>query len=277
MKKVIVTGANAGIGFETARQLGEKGMQVILLGRREEALREAASKIKNVVGYYVVDLSLMESVRKVAVQIVSEHEQIDVLVNNAGGVFSRYEETVEGIEKQWASNFLGPYLLTGLLLPSLQRSGFARIVNVSSDSHYAGKVEINNPGLKGEYSTMKAYAQSKLCNVLFTYAVHKRLSDKGIRVYALHPGLVKTDIGKKAGGWLESLGWQLWSMGGIRVEDGAATSVYLASSSEVESKSGTYWDKCKEKKSSGLSYDIELQEKVMQIAAQTTGFYFDKL
>ena len=219
----------------------------------------------------------MESVRKVAVQIVSEHEQIDVLVNNAGGVFSRYEETVEGIEKQWASNFLGPYLLTGLLLPSLQRSGFARIVNVSSDSHYAGKVEINNPGLKGEYSTMKAYAQSKLCNVLFTYAVHKRLSDKGIRVYALHPGLVKTDIGKKAGGWLESLGWQLWSMGGIRVEDGAATSVYLASSSEVESKSGTYWDKCKEKKSSGLSYDIELQEKVMQIAAQTTGFYFDKL
>jgi NAD(P)-dependent dehydrogenase (short-subunit alcohol dehydrogenase family) len=270
-KKVLITGGNAGIGFETSKALALKGYRVIILGRTKQKCEDAVYQINQIAQndyctYYLCDLSNQNEIKKTAQLISEQHHSLDILINNAGQVFTEYNESVDGIEMQFATNHLAYFLLTYELIPLLQKSTEARIINVSSNSHYRGKVDFNNLYFKNNYKFFDAYAQSKLCNVLFTYALAEKLKNSNITVNALHPGLVKTSIGTKNTKWWESLAWTLWSKLGISVADGAKTSNYLASSDEVKNTTGKYWNKCKAQESLKTSYDKDIQEKLWKLS-----------
>jgi NAD(P)-dependent dehydrogenase (short-subunit alcohol dehydrogenase family) len=245
-KKVLITGGNAGIGFETSKALALKGYRVIILGRTKQKCEDAVYQINQIAQndyctYYLCDLSNQNEIKKTAQLISEQHHSLDILINNAGQVFTEYNESVDGIEMQFATNHLAYFLLTYELIPLLQKSTEARIINVSSNSHYRGKVDFNNLYFKNNYKFFDAYAQSKLCNVLFTYALAEKLKNSNITVNALHPGLVKTSIGTK-------------------------NTIYLASSDEVKNTTGKYWNKCKAQESLKTSYDKDIQEKLWKLS-----------
>jgi NAD(P)-dependent dehydrogenase (short-subunit alcohol dehydrogenase family) len=271
MKKVIVTGGNAGIGFETSIALAKLGFEVIIIGRTKQKCEDAVYKVNQSVAnancnYFICDLSNQAAIKEVASLIKAKYNTIEVLINNAGQVFTSYQESIDGIEMQFATNHLASFLLTYELLPLLKKAEKARIINVSSNSHYRGKVAFDNLYYKNHYHFFNVYAQSKLCNVLFTYALAEKLKNTSITVNAIHPGLVKTSIGTKNVKWWESLAWTLWSSIGISVAEGAKTSIYLASSTEVENISGKYWNKCISQKSIESSYDIDIQNKLWKVS-----------
>ncbi len=283
-KICVVTGANAGIGFETALALAKAGARVFLVGRDPEKLSRARENIQiqtqnNQVDMVVTDLSSQVSIRKSADQIMEKTEKIDVLVNNAGTWFSKLSLTHEGIEMQFAVNHLAYFLLTHKLLGHLAASGEGRIINVSSDSHFKGKMNFDDLNLTKKYHGLRAYAQSKLGNVLFTYALDRRLKERDlpVSVNAVQPGLVKTDIGMKHTISLHGLAWKIRRMGGVSPAQGAQTSIYLASSPEVKGVSGKYWDKSAAKPSSKRSYNEEDANTLWDISLGLTGIsdYFD--
>ena len=270
-KRVIITGGNAGIGFETALALAKLNFEVIIIGRTKQKCEHAVYSINQSVTnancvYFICDLSNQTAIKEVARQLRLRYNSIDVLINNAGQVFTTYEESIDGIEMQFATNHLASFLLTYELLPLLKKAAIARIINVSSNSHYRGKIAFDNLYYKNQYHFFNVYAQSKLCNVLFTYALADKLKNTSITVNALHPGLVKTSIGTKNTKWWESLAWTLWSSIGISIQKGAKTSIYLASSNEVEKITGKYWNKCKSQDSIASSYDIDIQNKLWKIS-----------
>ncbi len=204
---------------------------------------------------------------------------VDRLINNAGTWFSKQELTREGVEMQFAVNHLAYFLLTHELLSGLKKSADARVVNVSSDSHFNGKIHFENLNLDGKYNGLKAYAQSKLANVLFVYQFHRINPFRNISIYAVQPGLVKTDIGLKHTLSLHALAWKIRRLGGVSPAEGAKTSVYLASSDEVKDMSGKYWDKCNPKSSSKNSYSREDQERLWKMCEKFCGImnYFETL
>ena len=185
-----------------------------------------------------------------------------MLVNNAGATFANFELSENGIEKTMAVNHFGYFATTYHLLPLLKKG--ARIVNVSSKAHYGGQIDFDKINTKEAYSVFKQYENSKLANVLFTKYLADKLQDKGVTVNCLHPGVVKTKIGNKAGNKFFGFVWSLFSSFGLSIEKGAATSIYLASSLEVATISGMYFDKCVAYKGSELSRDEKLQEQFWQ-------------
>lgn len=267
-KNVIITGGNAGIGLETARALAKKGANVYIVSRSKEKAEEAVKEIiafsgNNNVKYFVANLSSQQSVRKLASEIKNEMSVLDVLVNNAGGTFSDFMLSEDGIEMTIATNHFSFFLLTNLLLELIKKAEAGRVVNVASRSHYRGKIDFESFTTEKKYFIMKAYEQSKLANVLFTNELADRLAGTGVTVNSLHPGFVKTQIGNKNATWYSGLFWSLATkLGAISVEDGAKTSVYLASSPEVKKVTGKYFDKCKEKKAAPLALDKELGKKL---------------
>jgi NAD(P)-dependent dehydrogenase (short-subunit alcohol dehydrogenase family) len=267
-KTVIVTGGNAGIGYETALGIAKLGATTYIISRDETKAKAAVEQLKAeshnlAIDYFIADFSSQKSVRQVAERIKQKLTVIDVLVNNAGGVYPSFALSEDGLEMTIATNHFGPFLLTNLLLPLIEKSSEGRIVNVSSRSHYRGKIDFESFTKEKGYFVMKAYEQSKLANVLFTSILAERLKSKNITVNSLHPGVVKTDIGKK--GTPAYIRW-FWSMftflGGISVEDGAKTSIYLASSDEVKNVTGKYFDLCKIKEESGLAKDKNLAKQL---------------
>jgi len=259
-KVCIVTGANAGIGFETALALAEQKADVIIVARSEQKITEAVNKIieksgnKSVEGV-VIDLSSQKDLKRGAAEILAKKPRIDVLINNAGTWFSKLEYTDENIEMQFAVNHLGYFMFTHLLLPGLSKSDDPRIINVGSDSHFNGKMHFNDINLTNKYHGLRAYSQSKLANILFTREFEKRKTLKKLSIYCVQPGLVKTNIGLKHTVSLHSIAWKLRRLGGVTPKDGASTSIFLASSEEAKGISGKYWDKSKTKKSSRRSYN----------------------
>ena len=261
-KNCVITGGNSGIGFETALALAKLKANVIILSRSNEKAMAAVKSIKaksqnNAVNYVLVDLSSQQSIREAAKQIKQEFEKVDVLVNNAGTWISKLELTEDGVETQFAVNHLAYFLLTHELLGLLQKSEDARIVCVGSDSHFHGKMHFDDLSLGKKYHGLKAYAQSKLANTLFTYELDRQLKSKGINnisINCVQPGLVKTDIGLKHTISLHSLAWKIRRMSGVTPAEGAKTSIFLASAEEAKGESGKYWDKCKAKPSSKNSY-----------------------
>lgn len=249
---VIITGANDGIGLYTAQRLAKKGAQIILACRDERKAYNAASLISERTGnqkslVIPMDLANLSSVRAAAEFILTEHPTIDVLINNAGVFTNELQYTKEGFELQFGVNHIGHFLLTNLLLPALRctREG-GRIINVSSAAHYHGVIDFEN--LKGEngkqrYSGMKAYAQSKLANVLFTKELSRRYPD-GLTANCLHPGVVGTRFANKDSNLITRLVWNLYRPFARKPYRGADTSVYLASSPEVRDVSGRYFDHC---------------------------------
>jgi len=268
-KIVLITGATAGIGKETARQLAAKGAHVIIVGRSAATASVAAEEIKKQIGndkvdFMVADLASQKSVKQLAADFKARYKGLDVLINNAGAVYNTYQLSPEGIEMQMAVNHMAPFILTLDLLDLMKQTApSTRIVNVSSHSHYSGRLDFDDLNKAKKYDGLKMYAQTKLCNVLFTMELAERLKGTGVTVNALHPGVVKTSIGNKHGGFWYGLGWKVFALtAGISVEKGAATSVYLASSQEVEGETGKYWANSKHKWHSHYSQTEGLKEKL---------------
>lgn len=274
---VLVTGASSGIGLETAKQLAAQGAQLVLVARSEDKLKEAVATIKAQtpsanVKYYIADFSSQKSVRNLAQNITRNYTKLDVLINNAGCVVPEFQLTEDGLEKTIATNHFAYFILTNELLPLVKKSDYARIVNVASGSHYQGKMDFESFTKEKGYFIMKAYAQSKLANVLFTYELAERLKGTQVTVNCLHPGFVKTEIGNKKTNWYSSLFWSLGTMlGGISVQDGAKTSVYLASSPEVKGVSGKYFDKCKAVEPNKDAYNADLRKQLWQVSENFAG------
>jgi len=281
-KICLITGANSGIGFETAKSLCAKGASVILLCRSLEKANKAIHEIKKeipdaIAQAAVADLASQVEIRNLAAKINANYPKIDVLINNAGSWFSEVELTKEGIERQWAINHLAPFLLTHLLLPLLVKSEDPRIITISSDSHFHGKIHFEDVNLLKNYHGLRAYAQSKLANVLFTLEFERRKGDLPISVFAVQPGLVKTDIGVKHTISFHAFMWKLRRLGGMSPQKGAETPIYLASDKDVGKISGNYWDKCQPKAPSKNATNKEDAAKLWELSMKMCGIndYFE--
>ncbi|MBW8010118.1 MAG: SDR family oxidoreductase [Chloroflexi bacterium] len=275
-KICLVTGATSGIGYITARELAHRGATVILCARNPEKARLKTDEIIQAtsnpnVEFCIADLSIQSQVRKLAQDIHTRFQHLDVLVNNAGAFFLRHKLSQDGIEITFALNHLSYFLLTNLLLPIIKGSAPSRIVNVSSNGHYRANLEIKNLEELNSYRAMQAYANSKLANILFTYELARRLEGTQITVNALHPGFTKTNIGKN-NGFLVKLLYPLIFRKGINAAKGAETSIYLACSEEVTGISGKYFVKKKPVKSSKVSYNLITAQSLWKISEELTGF-----
>lgn len=269
-KTVLVTGATAGIGKQTALDLAKRGAHVVIVGRNEEKTRQVVAGLKEQSGngqvdFLLGDLSLLAQVRRVAADFQARFGALHVLINNVGLVVLSREETSEGHERTFATNHLGVFLLTSLLLPSLQKSGAGRVVTVSSDAHRGAALDFDDLELKQGYSSFRAYGRSKLMNILFTRELARRVKAQGITANALHPGMVASDFMKKPGVF-GAVGNVFMALFGISVQKGAATSVYLASSAEVNGVTGDYFYKCKVKRPSKAAQDDETARRLWDVS-----------
>lgn len=269
-KVMCITGATDGIGKTAALELAKAGCTLALVGRNpdkgnrvlEEIIRDSGNEN---IRFHICDLSLMEAVRKLAKELQTDYDRLDVLLNNAGAYFSEFEKTDEGFERTFALNHLSYFLLTDLLLDILEKTGNARIVNVASDAHQGAELSFENlQGFEG-YKGWPAYCKSKLANIMYTYELDRRISGKGITANSLHPGFVDTNFGNNNTGTVRVGLNAAKKVGAISPEKGALTSIYLASSPEVEGVSGKYFYKCKQKNSNKASYVKSDQEKLWQI------------
>lgn len=270
-KTILITGANEGIGLATAKRLAEKGCRLILACRDERKGMNAAGAIAKKTGnqqslVIPMDLADLSSVASAAEFILTEHPKLDVLINNAGVFSNKLQFTKEGYELQFGVNHLGHFLLTNLLMPALQcplEGG--RIINISSAAHFHGKLDFDNfCGEKGEknYDGMRAYAQSKLANVLFTQELSRRFAGE-VTANSLHPGVVATRLANKHSNVFVSTIWNLYKPFARKPNKGADTSVYLAISPEVREVSGRYFDQCQcVKRPAPIAKDADLAAKL---------------
>jgi NAD(P)-dependent dehydrogenase (short-subunit alcohol dehydrogenase family) len=247
---VLVTGANSGIGKITAKELAKKGMRVLMVCRdarkgeaaRQEIMAESGSQR---VDLFLCDLSDQESIVKLAATVRSQYQHLDVLINNAGLIMEKRLTTPQGLEYTFALNHLAPFLLTHLLLDRLRKGDDPRVITVSSEAHRFARLDFNDLQSEKQYSPMRAYANAKLANILFTRQLSSILKADGISANCLHPGVVATNFGGSfQGGFPRMLLW-LGRPFFISPEKGAATSVFLASSPEVKGMTGLYFDKKK--------------------------------
>lgn len=280
-KTILISGANSGLGFEAARQLAKQGHEIILLCRNKEKGEQAVKDIRAFSGnskihLYAANLAVQKSVEQVAEQIKKDFSKLDVLLNNAGGVFSKFELSQDGIEMTIANNHFNYFWLTYYLFDLLKKGTDARIVNVASDSHYQAKtIDVESFYKKKNYFVLKAYEQSKLANVLFTYYLAEKAKPFNITVNALHPGFVYTPIGSKNGNTFFGVVWSTFSkLFGLTVEKGAGSHIYLAGSDEVKGITGKYFHNCKAKKSSAASYDKNLQVLLWKESERVSGCTF---
>lgn len=270
---IVVTGANAGIGFATACGLARQGSSVVLVCRdpdRGKAALAAVSKLAVAAPQlFIADFALQSSVRKLSRKLHEQLPRIDVLINNAGAAFARREFTAEGIEKTFAINHLAPFLLTNLVLDLIRKSSEGRVVNVTAGIPVSRSSFLEN--LQGEkhYSQFNAYRSSKVGNILFTYELARRLEGTGITVNCLHPGPVRSEFTRKAGGTLSLLSKILRPI--MRSpEFGARTPIYLATAAEVARVTGGYFVNCRPKKSAAITYDRVIAEEHWRISEELT-------
>ena len=274
-----VTGATSGIGAVTAVELAARGATVIGIGRdknrcasREQAIRAQTGNPN--VTFYVADLSSQLQVREVARRILDDYPHLHVLVNNVGGIFPTMVRSGDGIEMTFALNHLAPFLLTSLLLDRLKASAPARIIVVASASHAGATLDLARldgpPGVGGR----RTYGQSKLANLYFTYELARRLTGTGVTVNAVHPGVVASNFGRSAPGIVGRLmagAMLIGSVFSINVEEGAQTSVYLATSPEVEGVTGKYFTKSRPVESSPASHDAVMARQLWDVSLAMTG------
>lgn len=274
-KTVLITGGTDGIGKQAAQELAGIGAQVVVVGRSPEKTKAALEEIRRESGSkkvssLIADLASLAQVRRLAGEFRTKYGKLDVLVNNAGTVFTSRRESEDGHEKTFAVNHLSHFLLTDLLLDLLKTAAPSRVVTTSSGSHLNGKIKFDDINLTRRYFMMYAYAQSKLANVMFTYELSRRLEGSQVTATCLHPGMVNTNIGRD-GNWLMRLIQPLIFSRGISVEAGAETLVYLASSPEVDGVTGKYFYKKKAVKTSPASYDQDAQQRLWAISEKMTG------
>jgi retinol dehydrogenase 14 len=271
---VLITGATSGVGKATAMGLANMGASVVMVGRDRGRGEAAMADIKENSGNASVDLMLADvssqkEIRRLADEFGEAYPRLDVLINNAGVFRSERITTADGMEATFAVNHLAYFLLTNLLLDRLKAGAPARIVNVASADHSNATIDFDD--LQGEkrYRGAKAYGQSKLANVLFTYELARRLEGTGVTANCLHPGVVGTNLGSGVSG---VFGFMVRALRPLMKspEKGAETSIYLASSPEVEGLSGRYFIKKAEARSSDVSYDKKLAERLWEASAELT-------
>ena len=276
-KVYLVTGATAGIGLVTARELARTGATVVGVGRHPEKSAAVAKHLREEtrnpnVEFLLADLSVQKQIRALAQTFRERYARLDVLINNAGAVYLDRQESADGLELTFALNHLSYFLLTNLLLDLLKASAPARIVNVSSRAHLrTAGLNFNDLQNRRGYFGMNVYNQSKLCNVLFTHELARRLAGTRITVNALHPGVVATNFFLN-NGLLGQFARPIINLISIRPEDGAKTTLYLATSPKVEGVTGKYFDDHqREVAASKASYDRTAQLRLWQVSEQLTG------
>lgn len=270
----MVTGANAGIGRATAMSLAKLGATVVMVCRNADKGQAAWADIREASGdsnleLLIADLASQRAVRQLADEYRRSHDRLHVLVNNAGTSSKQRILTGDGIEQTFAVNHLAPFLLTNLLLDVLKASAPARVVNVTSSAESFGKIHFDDLTLAQNYGSMRAHAQSKLANVLFTYELARRLAGTGVTVNCLNPGAVRTDGPLQMGGFYGLMA-RLARPFALTPEQGAEAVVYLATSNEVEGVSGQYFEKQKAHQSSKQSYDAVLAQRLWDVSVELT-------
>lgn len=268
-KIFLVTGSTSGIGLVTALELAKTKAKVILVGRNKEKTENVINQIKkdsnnDKVEYILADLSKQKDIKKLADEFKAKYDKLDVLVNNAGLLCSKKELTEDNLENTFATNHMGYFLLTNLLLEELKKSSNARVVNVASDAHRMGDTYFDDINFeKKKYSAWKAYGNSKLYNILFTYELAEKLKNTNIKTNCLHPGVIRTNFNF---GFNIPVVNSVIKMFLLSPEKGAETQIHLALSPEVENITGKYFDKKKAVSSSYISYDKEARKKLWEIS-----------
>jgi NAD(P)-dependent dehydrogenase (short-subunit alcohol dehydrogenase family) len=264
-KICLITGATDGIGKVTARVLAERGATVIGVGRDPAKIQATRAEIGDSAGsleFLTADLSSQAEIHALAEEFKNKHDHLHVLVNNAGALFTSYRASVDGIEMTFALNHLAYFLLTNLLLKTLITSAPARIVNVSSNAHEGSTIPFDDLGQQRQYSGWTAYGASKLANILFTYELARRLEGSGVIVNAVHPGFVNTNFQRAAG---------LNMRGPLTPDEGADTVIWLAMSQEVEGVTGKYFVRRRDTRSSAVSYDEAVAQRLWAVSAALVG------
>lgn len=264
-KIVLVTGATSGIGLVAARALAGQGATVIIHGRNPEKTRAVAAAVPGKVETALADLSSMAEVRKLAADLKNRFPRLDVLLNNAGAINHKRVVTKDGFELTFAANHLAYFLLTKELWPMLGPG--ARVVNVASEASRAGRLNFDDLQSERGYSGWAAYATSKLQNILFTFELARRLPP-GVTANALHPGAIASNFAQNAG-WM-GVAWKLFSPFLRSEEKGARTSIYLASSPEVEGVTGKYFIDCRQKRARKDAYDEAAARRLWEESERLT-------
>ncbi|HVZ28591.1 MAG TPA: SDR family NAD(P)-dependent oxidoreductase, partial [Rhizomicrobium sp.] len=248
-KTVVITGATSGIGEVAAIHLAEQGARIVFTARDKKRADATMAKLRRANGesqhqVHFGDLSLIAEQKRVAAALAAE-PRIDVLINNAGAIFTHRTETREGLEKTFALNHMSYFTITNLLLPRLKETRGARIVSVASGAHRRGHMNFNDLQSRQAYRAFPVYGTTKLCNILFTRALAKRLVGSGVTANCLHPGFVATRFADQAGGLLQRVVKFIKPFSGLSPEEGAKTILYLAAASEVADVSGEYFYQCR--------------------------------
>ena len=270
---VLITGGTGGIGKATAIALAALGARVGITGRDDTRTQAAATDISRqsgnpAVDAFAADLSSQPEVRRLAAAVLNAYPRLDVLVNNVGGFWAHRRATTDGLEHTFAVNHLAPFLLTNLLLDRLKESAPARIVTVSPNAQALGRIDFDDLQGAADYSGPRAYNQSKLANVMFSYELSRRLDGTGVTVNALHPGVVSTSFGAED----PTVRMARPLMRFMKTPaQGAATSTYLASSPDVEAITGQYFANSTPKKSNKSSYDTTAANRLWQVSADLVG------
>jgi NAD(P)-dependent dehydrogenase (short-subunit alcohol dehydrogenase family) len=278
-KNILISGSSRGIGYHTAVGLAQRGAHVILVSHSEDRLKNAVIEIEKETGkesarYYTADLSSQIEVRNLAKKIKQDYDHLDVLINNVGGWFSRYQESEDGIEMTFALNHLSYFLLTGLLLELIEKSTPARIINVASDAHKGiDRIHFDDIGFEKGYRSFQTYAQSKLANIMFTHELADRLAGSGITVNALHPGGVATQLYRNFG-LLSPIITSFLKIFAKTPEEGAETPIFLASKAELSDVTGKYFADKEQRRSSQAANNQESWQRLWEISEKMTEFNF---
>ncbi len=274
----LITGATSGIGKATALAIARRGIHTVIVGRNHEKCLRTALHIKQksrseAVDFFIADLASLSDVRKVAAAFKEKYSKLDILVNNVGARFMNYIQSPDGYEMTFALNHLSGFLLTHLLMDTLNKCKVSRIVNVASGAH-ARALELESLLVNVEnYDGRKAYAQSKLANLLFTYELSRRVAGTGITVNAVDPGGVATNFNRNNGFrfWLRHIGAHILARNLTGPQKGAETSVYLAISQDVEGITGRYYRYRQPIESSPASYDRKAAKRIWELSEKFTG------
>jgi NAD(P)-dependent dehydrogenase (short-subunit alcohol dehydrogenase family) len=272
-KTVLITGATSGIGLAASEQLARMGARLVLVGRDPDKLERAVARMKAAgaeASSLRCDFSSQASIRAMAQEAIATLPRIDALVNNAGGVSVRRTLTIDGIEATFATNHLGYFLLTNLLLERLVASAPARIVTVASIEHRKGKLDFDDLGHERDYSAMRAYRSSKLANVSFANALAQRLVGKNVTSNSLHPGSVRTNI-MPLPSWLKPIVQAAITPFTISAEQGGQTIVQLVTDPSLENVSGAYFEKKRAVQPAPLARDEAVGDRLWKVSERLTG------
>ena len=272
-KTVVITGATSGIGEVAAIRLAERGARIVFTARDKARADDTLAALKKAnpgAGHalHMADLSRLAEMKRISAELARE-PQIDVLINNAGALFNKRQETADGLEMTFALNHMAYFVVTNLLLSKLKPG--ARIVTVASNAHRGAKLDFDDLQSRRSYTGFPVYSRSKLCNILFNRELARRLSGSGITANALHPGFVATRFGNDSGGIMRAVLKVAKPIGAISPEEGAQTIIYLASAPEVAGVSGQYFYECRPATPTAEARNDEDAKRLWEMSQQIAG------